>query len=140
MSTATMSACSRGVMSVPKARLRVPSEIPELANAIYNGLARGDVKEARFEYFNVLRGDAVCGFVRRFYKEHMHKRLSKRESVIVARALVKHGVFVVVDSHRMGRPLGFADDHSCLVRFRPSSVVGCTSGRSGCARRRAVEQ
>lgn len=98
-------------------------ELPELAKALYNALPRRDVRERRFLYLDVVRGDAVCAFVRSFYADKFHRTLTARESATIGRHLVKSGVFVVVDAERERRPNGFGDDSSCLARFRPAAVA-----------------
>eukprot|EP00171_Calliarthron_tuberculosum_P002053 IDg2053t1 len=93
--------------------------LADLANALYNDPPKtGSVTIGRFTYLNVLRGSAVCAFVRRYYMHHHRRTPTDAQVLNDCRNLLSYRVFSVIDEGRHSRSRLFMNDASCLCRLR----------------------
>jgi len=94
--------------------------LAELGNVIYNEVPRmSSLTVGRYTYFNVFRGDALCAFLKRYFRDRRRITLSETQVLSIARALRHTGIFVIISSsHSHNNNKRFSNHHDCLCHLR----------------------
>lgn len=92
--------------------------LAELANVIYNEVPRiSSLTVGRYTYLNVFRGNTLCAFLKRYFRDRRRISLNERQVVSIARALLNTGIFTVISSGNNNNKV-FSNDPACICHLR----------------------